>query len=239
MRKILIVILLVVAVVGVGIVYFISNVDRFVKNMIEDSGTRVVGTRVSVGSVELSLGDRLVIIRDVEIANPTGFSSDPAFRIGEASAQLDADDYRIIRKLFAGDVTVQVESRGLDTNFKQLQENISDYSSRSGNNSESTSGDEEMHLVIDLVELDKAQARLVSDVLAEPLAFGINKLMMRDVSGTPEEVSYQIMQEVTAAVVSAAALKVLEAQARDKGGDVMDAVEELLEGLNEDTEGNQ
>ena len=47
------------------------------------------------------------------------------------------------------------------------------------------------------------------------------------------------MQQITAAVVSAAALKVLEAQARDKGGDVMDAVEELLENLNEDTEGNQ
>ncbi|TDJ32718.1 MAG: hypothetical protein E2O56_04790 [Gammaproteobacteria bacterium] len=204
--------------------------------MIEDSGTRVVGTRVSVSSVELSLGDRLVVIHDLEIANPPGFSSDPAFRIGEASAQLDPDDYRVIRKIFASDVTVQVESRGLDTNFKQLQENISNYSARSGNNSEPASGDEAMHLVIDLLEMDKAQARLVSDVLAEPLTFGINRLVMRDLSGTPEQVSYQIMQQITAAVVSAAALKVLEAQARDKGGAIMDAIEELLDDLSEDTD---
>jgi len=238
-RKILIIILLVVAVIGVGIVYFVANVDRFVKNMIEDSGTRVVGTQVSVGSVELSLGDRVVVIRDVEIANPAGFSSDPAFRIGEASAQLDPDDYRIIRKIFAGDVAIQVESKGLDTNFKQLQENVSDYSARSQKDSKPAADDEEIHLVIDLAELDKAQARLVSDVLAEPLAFETSKLLMRDLSGTPEQVSYQIMQQITAAVVSAAALKVLEAQARDKGGDAMDAVEELLENLSEDTEGNQ
>ena len=75
MRKILIIVLLVVAVVavvGVGAVFFVSNIDRFVKNMIEGSGTRVVGTRVSVGSVELSLGDRLVVIHDLEIANPRG-----------------------------------------------------------------------------------------------------------------------------------------------------------------------
>ena len=75
-----------------------------------------------------------------------------------------------------------------------------------------------------------------SDVLAEPLAFGIKRLRIRELSGTPEQVSYQILQQVTAAVVSAAALKVLEAQARDKGGAVMEAVEELLENLSEDTD---
>lgn len=239
MRKTLVIVLLVAAVVAVGMIYFVSNIDRLVKAMIEDTGTRVVGTSVTVGAVELSLGDRLVIIRDLEIANPPGFSSDSAFRIGEASAQLDSDDYRVIRKIFAGDVTIQVESKGLDTNFKQLQENISNYSARSANSSEPATGDEEMHLVIDMVEMDKAQARLVSDVLAEPLAFGINRLVMRELSGTPEQVGYQIMQQITAAVVSAAALKVLEAQARDKGGDVMEAVEELLKDLDEDTEGNQ
>jgi hypothetical protein len=237
-RKFLIVVLLVVAVVGIGVIFFVGNIDRLVENMIESSGTHVVGTKVSVGSVELSVGDRLVIIRDLEVANPPGFSSDPALRIGEVSAQLDPEDYRVIRKIFASSVTVQVESRGLDTNFKQLQENIGNYSARSESNAEPETPEAAIDLVIDLVELDKAQARLVSDVLEEPLAFGIPKLVMRNLSGTPEEVGYQIMQRITAAVVSAAALKVLEAQARDKGGDVIDAVEELLEGFSEDTDEN-
>lgn len=237
MRKTLSIVLLVAAVIAVGMIYFLSNIDRLVKAMIEDTGTLVVGTSVTVGAVELSLGERLAVIRDLKIANPPGFSSDPAFHIGEISAQLDMDDYRVIRKILASNITVQVESRGLHTNFKQLQENISTYSARLGNDPppDSQGDGEAIDLVIDLVQLEKAQARLVSDVLAEPLTFGIDRFVIRDLSGTPEQVSYQILQQFTAAVVSAAALKVLEAQARDKGSAVIDAVEELLEGLSEET----
>jgi hypothetical protein len=238
-RKVLIIVLLVAAVLGIGVIYLVSNVDRLVENMIEGSGTRVIGTPVTVGSVELNLGERIVIVRDLKIANPPGFSTDPAFHVGEISAQLDADDYRVIRKILATQVTVQVESTGLDTNFKPLQENISDYAARSESEPEPESDEDAINLIIDLVELEKAQAHLVSDVLAEPLAFGIKKFVIRDLSGTPEQVSYQIMQQVTAAVVSAAALKVLKAQAQDKGGAALEAVEELLKDLSEDTDNKQ
>ena len=81
-----------VAVLAVGgvIYYVVTNLDSIVEDAIEKYGSQTLGTRVRVGSVRISLADGKGTIRGLRVANPQGFSSGDAFRLGEITVQIDA-----------------------------------------------------------------------------------------------------------------------------------------------------
>jgi len=60
-----------------------------VKAAIERFGSDITGTKVTVGSVDISLKSGLGTIRGVRVDNPEGFSSDDAFELGEITVDLD------------------------------------------------------------------------------------------------------------------------------------------------------
>ena len=90
MKKLLIIaaVVLLVVIVGVG-VYLYNSIDTIVKAAIEKYGSEITGTKVSVGSVDISLKTGRGTIRDVEVHNPKGFSSGAVFRLGEITVDID------------------------------------------------------------------------------------------------------------------------------------------------------
>jgi hypothetical protein len=70
-------------------VYLYNSIDSIVKNGIERYGTDVCGTKVSVGSVDISLKSGTGTIHDLRVANPDGFSHDSAVVLGGATLVLD------------------------------------------------------------------------------------------------------------------------------------------------------
>ena len=56
------------------------------KNGIERYGTDVCGTKVTVGSVDISLKSGRGTIHDLRVANPDGFSHDSVVKFGAAHA---------------------------------------------------------------------------------------------------------------------------------------------------------
>jgi hypothetical protein len=90
MKKLLIIaaVVLLVVIVGVG-VYLYNSIDTIVKAAIEKYGSEITGTKVSVGSVDISLKTGRGTIRDVEVHNPKGFSSGVVFRLGEITVDID------------------------------------------------------------------------------------------------------------------------------------------------------
>lgn len=80
---------LVVAALGVAIFYFVSSLDSLVKSAIETYGSQAMGTAVRVSSVQIALTSGKGTIRGVTVANPRGFSSADAFRLGEITLQID------------------------------------------------------------------------------------------------------------------------------------------------------
>ena len=73
----------------VFVVFLYSSSDKIVKAAIERYGTKITGTKVTVGAVEISASTGRGTIRDVRVANPKGYSGHDAFRLGEITVEID------------------------------------------------------------------------------------------------------------------------------------------------------
>jgi uncharacterized protein involved in outer membrane biogenesis len=90
MKRKLIVAALALLMVIVGIAVFLYNsIDSIVEAAIEREGSRVLGTQVSVGSVDISLKSGRGTIHGVSVSNPKGFSSKEMFTLGEITVDID------------------------------------------------------------------------------------------------------------------------------------------------------
>jgi hypothetical protein len=89
MRKIIIAASLLLAVIAGGVIYLFLSIDSIVKTLIETVGSEVAGTKVSVGSVSIALSDGKASISGLRVANPAGFSSNPAISLGAIEVAID------------------------------------------------------------------------------------------------------------------------------------------------------
>ncbi len=91
MKKVLIgVVVLLAIVVGVS-VFVVSSLDGIVKGAIETYGSEATGTRVSVADVKIRMKSGEGTIRGLNIANPGGFSDPNIFELGMISARINTD----------------------------------------------------------------------------------------------------------------------------------------------------
>jgi hypothetical protein len=88
MKKVLVVILLLVALIAGGAWYLISGAGGFIKAQIEQQGSTFLGTQVSVFNVDLALSDGRLTISDIDVENPAGFSQSDAFSLGSITLDL-------------------------------------------------------------------------------------------------------------------------------------------------------
>lgn len=108
--------LLLLGIIGIG-VFLYNNIDPIVKSAIEKNGSAILGTDVSVGSVDISLKSGRGTIRNVRVKNPDGYEGD-AFTLGEITldinvASLTKDPIVIDEiKISAPDVRVVLDERG-------------------------------------------------------------------------------------------------------------------------------
>jgi hypothetical protein len=70
------------------------SLDARVERALETLGSELLGSAVSVGSVDVDLRGGRALVRDLEVANPRGealaFSDEPAIRCGEIEVAIDA-----------------------------------------------------------------------------------------------------------------------------------------------------
>ena len=118
MKRVLIVVgaVLLMGIIGIG-VFLYNNIDSIVKNAIEKNGSTILGTDVSVGSVDISLKNGRGTIREIKVKNPEGFKGN-AFTLGEITlaiqvASLNKDPIVIEEiKIAAPDVNVVLNEKG-------------------------------------------------------------------------------------------------------------------------------
>lgn len=130
-KLVIVAIVLVIIIAGVA-VYFYNSIDSIVKNAIERSGTEITGTKVSVGSVDISLRSGRGTIRDVRVENPEGFSDDDAFSIGEVTLVLDIGslnrDPIVIQEIRVHEPVVKAEvDERLVTNVGVIRTHVQNY----------------------------------------------------------------------------------------------------------------
>lgn len=128
MRKFIIGVGLLLAVIAGGLFYLFSSLDGIVKTVIERVGSDVAGTKVSVGGVALRLAEGKATLSGLTVANPPGFSSEPAIRLGEVTIALDTSTLNhspiVIKEVSVAAPAVALELGAGGSNLAVLRRNV-------------------------------------------------------------------------------------------------------------------
>jgi hypothetical protein len=118
----------IIAVVVIGVVLVVQNLDSIIKNVIEGAGTQVTGTAVRVSGVKFSLQEGRGEIYGLTIANPPGYSGGHLFEMDEIAVQLEprslAGPVIVINEVLIDGATLTAEQKGTRTNIQDLLDNL-------------------------------------------------------------------------------------------------------------------
>lgn len=215
MRKILIGAGILVTLIVGAAVFLLSSLDTIVKKVIEDVGTQVTGVKVSVGAVKISLSEGKGSISGLSIANPPGFSADPAIRLGEIALALDTGSLNknpiVVKDVTVVSPFVAYEMASGGSNIDAIQKNVKAFSAKQGAGGKAEPAkpagkDEEKKLVIERLAITGGQVKLAAGGI--PGAEGTAKLadivltnIGKDGGGAS---SAQVAQKVMDALVNGA-----------------------------------
>jgi hypothetical protein len=132
MKKVLIGLVLVVAVIGILLWQLYANLDSIVEQAVEEIGTDVTGTAVAVDNVELQLLEGKAGMAGLEVSNPPGFSGPAIFRLGRIAVSLDIESLKdgpiVIDELRVSQPQVFLEMNSENqSNLTVLRHNIETY----------------------------------------------------------------------------------------------------------------
>ncbi len=114
----------VIAIVAIALVVVLQNLDAIIKTVIEDVGTEVTQTSVTVRDVKFTLTDGRGEIHGLRIGNPEGFSSASAFAMEKIAVQVAPASLTgpviVIEEVTVDGATLTAEQRGMSTNLQAL-----------------------------------------------------------------------------------------------------------------------
>lgn len=116
MKKVLIVLVLIVAVIVGGVIYLASGANEFIRKQMETQGSTFLGTPVTVAAVDLSFAEGKITISDIDVENPDGFSEEDAFSLDGVTLDLAGateEPYRIQEvSINAPEILYEVDANG-------------------------------------------------------------------------------------------------------------------------------
>ena len=216
MKKWLIALAVVVALVGVGAWVVFERLDWIVKVALEHYGPDVTGTSVKVGDVEISPRTGRGRLRNLEIGNPAGFASPRAARFGEIILETEPATLR--------SPVVHVEAIGIDaptivyergdktTNLDVIASHIESYVRKGGEgNAAADAKSDKRRYIIDRLLIRNAKVTMTSPSLrGQGVTFDLPELELRDIGRRQGGVTAsQAASIVTNAVIAKIAQRVL------------------------------
>ena len=212
MKKTLIVVGVIALVLAVIVWQLFANLDGIVAGVIEDTGSEVLKTDVSVSGVSIDLKAGTAGISGLTIANPEGYSSANLFEMHGIEIGLDlgsiGKDVLVINAIAIRNPKVNYEGdeKG-GSNMQTLLDNIG-----SGSKEESASeGGEATKMIVNRFEFTggqvKATSKLKPDEVVDLELPPVNMTNIGKAEGgvTADVVAEQITNELVGAVIKAAA----------------------------------
>lgn len=244
---------IIIAVVAIVAVVGLKNLDAIVKAVVEEVGTDVTGTRVSLASVDIGLKEGRAELQGFSIANPRGFSDARLLSVGKVAVDIDplsvTKDVIVIDEITLSGINILAEQKDLTrTNIEALLNNIRERSasSASAQKPEGTQQQEEAAEVLLAVKkfvFEKSDIKLLSDEWGEltvPLpAITLQNLGSAQKGLTPEQLAQQAMEPVLAQVrrsVTAYLKEVAQEKAEEKAKEALQKkLDEKLSGSEKKT----
>jgi hypothetical protein len=225
-------------VVAAAVVLLVGNLDRIVKKVIEDTGSKIIGTRVTVAEVKVDLKDGAGQIVGLRIANPAGYSSAAALETEMVRLELKLRSLKeqplVVRELKVQDPVVRLEARvdgssNLQTLLKNIEKNSADADGRAAEGqpgSKSVPGEESPRISFGTLSITGVEVH--ADIPGQkPETVVMPDIVMRNVGGaaglTPAEIGTVILGEVLRRSLEAALKKTMT-----------DKVKEATQGLLKD-----
>jgi len=131
--KMLVILIVLAIAIAIGVAYYTaSKLDGYVKRSIENYATQSLGTKVTVGEVNLSLRQTQATIRNLEVANPPGFEGAHAFKAGTIEIVLNPKESKldsvVIDRVLLNQPSVRYVKTKDSDNLSVLQNNAKQYS---------------------------------------------------------------------------------------------------------------
>ena len=214
-----------------------TSLDSIVKVAIEDYGSEITQTTVTLDEVKISLTDGQGAIRGLSVGNPEGFTTGHSFQLGEIQLALDVGtitgDPVVVKEILINKPAVTYELGSDGSNIAAIQRNVQAYMGPG----DSSKGDtrEGPKLVIENLYIKGGEVTVKATVLKDrELGTRLPDIHVKDIGkekgGTsPGEVAKQIMAHLTKGVGSAVATLNLD--------QLGDAAEEAATGAKEKLEG--
>jgi len=139
MKKIVLVFIFLVAVLGGLTYWFFENLDDFIKSYMVEYGSKMTKTDVEVESVKTDISKGEILINRIGIENPKGFSNNEAFEVKKVLININKEtlnqDVIEIPLVLINNPEVIYEYNGKKTNFDVLNDNIQNYQKNVNNSS--------------------------------------------------------------------------------------------------------
>jgi len=210
MRKALIAGLAVLVLVAGTTIYLYSSLDSIVKGVLVEVGSKVTGSKLSVGSVHISLAEGKGQIGGVALANPPGFSANPAIRMDDVSLTLDkaslAGNVVVIKELAIRAPAIRYEIGAKGANLDQIRKALAAH--KAGGGQPGAGRPAGKKLVIERLSITEGQVTLAVEGLpAESIKLADIQLTNIGRSSNGVEAA-QLGEEMTAALLGGAARSV-------------------------------
>lgn len=240
MKRVLVIVfaVLLIGIIGIG-VFLYNNINPIVKSAVEKNGSAILGTDVSVGSVDISLKSGLGTIRGVKVKNPDSYDGD-AFELGEitvdiAVASLNKDPIVIDAiRIAAPDVRVILDEKG-KSNIAAIKDAADRYqaSTAKGPAGKEDGGFEKRFRIVSFT-FEEGQVTADATALGRgSIATGLPPVRLADVGGpnggTPDAIGKTVSRAFLGAVMGAVGNE-LRARALEEGKDeAKKALEKLMD----------
>jgi uncharacterized protein involved in outer membrane biogenesis len=206
-----IVALVLVAIVALMTWRVVANLDAIVAGLIEDSGSEVLKTQVSVNGVSIDLAESKAAIGGLTVANPQGFSRGNVFDLNGISIDIQLSslnkDVIVIETIRISELTIAIETneRG-QSNLDALNENIE---TGAGEHEHVTGDSKPLKLIIDRLEFSGGTATVTAAGVDEDTRIKIPSFRMsgigRPSGATADTIASTIAAELVNETISAAA----------------------------------
>ncbi|MDK1024807.1 MAG: hypothetical protein QGD92_11315 [Gammaproteobacteria bacterium] len=218
MRAIKLVVAPVLGLVAIAFVlayFLLSNLDDIVKRVIEDVGSQVTQTKVTLQSVHIDLKTGTGKLSGLTIANPAGYDSDYAFQLDNILVGIDLKSLSgpviVITEVTVDGARLIAEQRGEKTNLTELLDNIEASSKQTG--AEPAKPQEEVtpskvRLMLENFAFINTSATIITEKLGET-SLQLPDVRRKNIGNkqtglTPEQLTNELLSSVIKEVTKAA-----------------------------------
>lgn len=233
---------------GIGIVLLLAlllllwgSLDAIVKRAVEGVGSSATGAPVTLSDVNISLTSGQASMNGLKVANPPGFATDSAIRLGGIKVVLDTaslgGDTIVVKEVVIDgpEVTYEVGTGG--TNIGAIQANLDKFTGGGAAKPAEAKPEEGggKKLIIEKLTIQQGRVEVAATFLGDrKLGAALPAVTLKDIGkeeggATPGEVAKEILGSITGGVTKA--VKTLDLDALQKG------VKGALEGAGKALEG--